>query len=220
MTKSAYRLLYPTTFAIFLILLSSCTTTALPSAKDYALLNSGKRSVVLIRLICEVEGESYEVFRHAVSDDNIGLALGGFETGGELHQKIPTHLSTQTRKDGWLYFVVEPGFYYFAVQPPRRTDVWSYKNSFNRGPLWRMDIPPESGTIYAGTLHIPIIQQKMLFGGLSIKSFVTDSMVVLNDEVVARKIAADFFPELKNFKTMLMVKHEGPIILKSPGISE
>jgi hypothetical protein len=171
---------------------------------------------VVIRIICEVEGKSYEVFRHAVSDDNIGLALGGFETGGELRRKIPAHLSTQTRKDGWLYVVLEPGFYYLAVQPPRRTDVWSYENSFNSAPLWRLDISPQSGIVYAGTLHIPIIKQKMLFGGLSIKSFIADSIVVRNDEDAARRIAAGFFPELETFKTMLMVKHEGPIILKTP----
>jgi len=220
MTKTAHRLLYPTIFVILVIMLSGCTTTVLPSAKDYELLNSGKRSVVLIRIICEGEGEFYEVFRHAVSDDNIGLALGGFETGGKLRQKIPAHLSSQTRKDGWLYYVLEPGFHYLAVQPPRRTDVWSYENSFNSALLWRLDIPPQTGIVYAGTLHIPIIKQKMLFGGLSIKSFIKDSIVVLDDEDAARKIATDFFPELEAFKTILMVKHDGPIILKTPQIVE
>jgi hypothetical protein len=216
MTKTSRRLLYLTTFIILVILLFSCTTTVLPSAKDYELINSGKLSVVVIRITCEAEGESYEVFRHFVGDDNIGLALGDFETGGKLHRKIPAHLSSQTRKDGWLYFVLEPGFHYLAVQPPRRSDVWSYENSFNSAPLWRLDIPPQTGIIYAGTLHIPIIKQKMLFGGLSIKSFITDRIVVLDDEDAARKIAADFFPELETFKTMLIVKHEGPIILKTP----
>jgi len=220
MTKTARRILYLTTFIILVVLLFSCTTTILPSAKDYELINSGKRSILIIRIICEVEGESYEVFRHAVSDDNIGLALGGFETGGELHRKIPAHLSSQTRKDGWLYFVLEPGFHYLAIQPPRRSDVWSYENSFKRAPLWRLDIPPQTRIVYAGTLHIPIIKQKMFFGGVSIKSFITDSIVILDDEDAARKIAADFFPELETFKTMLMVKHEGPIILKTPEMVE
>ena len=220
MIKTASRLLYLKTFIILAILLSSCTTTVLPSAKDYDLINSEKRSIVVIRIICKAEGESYEVFRHAVSDDNIGLALGGFETGGKLRRKIPAHLSSQTRKDGWLYFVLEPGFHYLAVQPPRRSDIWSYENSFNSAPLWRLDIPPQTGIVYAGTLHIPIIKQKMLFGGLSIKSFITDSIVVIDDEDAARKIAADFFPELETFKTMLMVKHEGPIILKNSRMVE
>ena len=220
MIKTARRILYLTTFIILGVLLFSCTTTVLPSAKDYELINSGKRSVLVIRIICEVEGESYEVFRHAVSDDNIGIALGGFETGGELHRKIPAHLSSQTRKDGWLYFLLEPGFHYLAIQPPRRSDVWSYENSFKRAPLWRLDIPPQTSIVYAGTFHIPIIKQKMLFGGVSIKSFITDSIVILDDEDAARKIAADFFPELETFKTMLMVKHEGPIILKTPEMVE
>jgi len=171
---------------------------------------------VLLRLTCEVEGEPYEVFRHAVSDDNIGLALGGFKTGGEPQQIIPTYLSSQTRKDGWTYFVLEPGFHYLAVQPPRQSDVWSYETSFNSVPLWRLDIPPQSRIVYAGTLHIPGIRQKMLFGGISIKSFIMDSIVVRNDEEAARKIASDFFPELQPLKTMLMAKQEGPIILKTP----
>jgi hypothetical protein len=203
-------------YIILVILLSSCTITRLPSAKDFELINSGKRSVVLLRLTCEAEGEPYEVFKHAVSDDNIGLALGDFKTGGEPHRIIPTYLSSQTRKDGWTYFVLEPGFHYLAVQPRRQSDVWSYENSFKSVPLWRLDIPSQTKIVYAGTLHIPGIRQKMLFGGISIKSFITDSIVVRNDEEAARKIAGDFFPELQPFKTRLMVKHEGPIILRTP----
>ena len=42
------------------------------------------------------------------------------------------------------------------------------------------------------------------------------AIVVLDDEDAARKIAADFFPELKTFQKVLMVKHEGPIILRTP----
>jgi hypothetical protein len=220
MTKTACRLLYPAIFVILVILLSSCTTTVLPSAKDFELINSGKRSIVLIRIKCEAEGESYEVFRHFVGDDDIGFALGGFETGGELHRKVPAHLSSQTRKDGWLYFVLEPGFHYLAIQPPRRTDVWSYENSFKNAPLWRLDIPPQTGIIYAGTLYLPIIKQKLLFGDSTIQSFITDGIVVLNNEDAARKIAADFFSQLETYKTVLMAKHEGPIILKFPQMAE
>jgi len=216
MAMTARRFVPLAPYLILVTLLSSCATTSLPSAKDYELIYSGKRSILLLRISCEIDGMPYEVFRHFVGDDDIGFALGGFETGGELLRKIPKFISSQTRKDGWLYFLLEPGYHYLAVQPPRWGDVWSYENSFKSAPLWRLDIPSQTGIVYAGTLHILGIRQKMLFGGISIKSFITDSIVVRNDEEAARKIAGDFFPELQPFKTMLMAKNEGPIILKTP----
>ena len=152
-------------------------------------------------------------------DDNIGIALGGFETGGELRQIMPGFLSHQTRKDGWVYLLLEPGQHYLALQPPRRTDVWSYAKMFKTAPLWRLDIPSKAELVYVGTLHLPSIKQNLLFG-VTISSFIWDSVVVRNEDDGARKIAAELLPEFETFKTVLMEQHECPIILKLTKVSE
>ena len=214
MIRTARKLLYLITFIILLILLSSCYAmifTGLPSAKDYELIKAGKRSIVLLRVTCEVNGEPYEVFQSGLSpDDPIGLGLGGFETGGNLLQIQPKFLSSQTRKDGWLYFILEPGLYYLTAQPPL-TYHFSSKTSY----LWRLDVPSDVEFVYIGTLHLPSTGEKLLFGTTRI-SFIADSILVSDEQEVAHKIAGDFFPELKTFKTMLMARHKGPLILKTP----
>jgi len=218
MTRTTRRLLNLANCIMLATILSSCTMPAiLPSAKDYEKINSGKRSLVLLRITCEIDGDPYEVFKQA---DLIGLALGSFRTGGEVRLIMPHHLSSQTRNDGWMYLLLEPGLSYLAVQPPQQGNIWSYENSFKSAPLWRLDIPPQTGIVYTGTLHIPAIRPKGLFNLGVIKSFITDSIVVRNEEDAARKIAAEFLPELQPFKTMLIVKHQGPIILKTPQLSK
>ena len=96
----------------------------------------------------------------------------------------------------------------------------TYANSFKNAPLWQLDIPPQNKIIYVGTLHIPSIKQSIWFDGITIKSFISDSIVVRDDADLARKIAADNFPEFDTFNTVLMQRHEGPIILKRLKIIE
>lgn len=209
------RLLYLATRIMLVVVLSSCTSSHLPSAKDYELIRSGKRIIVLLRITGEINGEPYEVFEHSLPDDNIGLALGSFETGGEPKQIVPVFLSAQTRKGGWTYLLLEPGLYYLAIQPTLRTSPFSYAEKFKSAQLWRLDIPLKSELVYVGTLHLPSIRQSLLFG-TTISSFISDKIIVCDEENIARKVAAEFFPEFGIPKTILMQRHEGPIILKAP----
>jgi hypothetical protein len=142
--------------------------------------------------------------------------MGGFATGGEVHQILPVFLSEQARMEGWIYVLLEPGLHYLAVLPPRRTDVSSYALMFEDAPLWRLDVPAETKLVYAGTLHLPCVEQKLLFGARTISSIVTDESTVRNDEETACKIAAEFFQEFGVPKTVLMQRHRGPIILRTP----
>ena len=206
------RFLYLVPLVILIFLLSGCATTGLPSPKNLELINSGKRSVVLLRITCDIDGNPYKVFQSGLTaDDPIGFGLGSFETGGKPWFIEPKFFSDQTRKDGWMYLVLEPGLYYLAVQPPYR-----YDSSFPTSHLWRLDIPPKVRFVYIGTLHLPSIGENLNFGNIRILSFIWDNSAIRNEEDTARKIAAEFLPELQPFKTMLIVKHEGPIILKTP----
>ena len=212
MPRAVFRFAHLAIYIILIILLSSCATTGLPSPKNLELINSGERSLVLLRITCDIDGNPYEVFQSGLTaDDPIGFGLGSFETGGTPWFILPKFLSNQTRKDGWIYLVLEPGLYYLAVQPPLK-----YDSSFPTSHLWRLDIPPKKKFVYIGTLYLPSTGENLAFGNKRILSFIRGNIVVIDEEDAARKIAAEFLPELQPFKTMLMVRHEGPIILKTP----
>ncbi len=201
---------------MFVALLSGCSVYRLPSSSDYEKIRSGERAMVFVRITGDINDVPYEIFGSSLADENIGLALGGFETGGEVRQILPVFLSAQTQKEGWIYVLLEPGLHYLAVLPPRRTNVKSYALMFEDAPLWRLDIPAETKLVYAGTLHLPCVEQKLLFGAKTISSIVVDKSTIRNDEQAARRIAAEFFPEFGTPKTMLMQRHKGPIILRTP----
>jgi hypothetical protein len=196
---------------------SGCSMPHLPSAKEIEMVRSGRRVLVLLRVVGDVNGQPYEAFKSYLTDDNVGLALGGFETGGEPQQITSVFfLSDKTRKDGWAYLVLEPGLYYLAVQPSRTTNANTYAAQFKSAPLFRMDVPSATAIVYAGTLYLPGTQVKLLFGDSRL-SFISEKIAVRNDEELARKIAAEFFPEFGVPKTILMRPHKGPIILRTPG---
>jgi hypothetical protein len=182
-------------------------TIGLPSTKNYELVKSGERAIVLLRITCEIDSKPYEVF-HLMADWPI-LALGNFETGGTLRRIAPAFPSHEARKDGWMYLLLKPGPHYLAAQSP-------FAN-LETAPLWRFDVPPETGLVYVGTLHLPSIRRTFL----SIPSgffIIWESVVVRSEEDAARDMAEMSFPELETIKTVLMEPHIGPIIIrKAPG---
>ncbi len=199
------------TSLIFLFtILASCAAVSLPSGEQIKLVKSGKCAFVLLRVTSEIDSKKHEAFGSLSSSENFRLGLGGFETGGEPRQIIHSFLSDQTKKDGWTYFIVEPGEYYLAVLPPRSGDVWS----FACAPTWRLEIPFNTAIVYVGSIHMPVIDKSFMFNTLQIP--IPDKIVVSNDEDIARKIAADFFPDLGTPKTILMKQHQGPKIFRIP----
>jgi len=65
-------------------------------------------------------------------------------------------LSEESRKLGWAYFLVSPGFYYMTVD--RNLDNGGFQISrgsqFGR---WLIEVPPDAPIVYAGTLRLPHI---------------------------------------------------------------
>ncbi len=211
MTTTLRGTLYLATLAVLAVLISGCAITRLPSAGEYGQIRSGKLVIVLLRVTSEVDGKPFDAFGSGFTDSDIGLALGSFTTGGDVNQITPVFLSTQTRESGWTYLLLEPGFYYLAVQPRRSTDAFSYAAAFKAAPLWRLEIPAQERAVYVGTLHLPGINR--FWSGMT---FIPNKIVVRNEEELARKTAADFFPEFGAPVTALMQRHDGPKILTSP----
>jgi hypothetical protein len=218
MSNSRHKIFFWATFIGLFILTAGCAMVNMPSEKEYEMIRSGKRSLVLLRIACNLDEMAYEVFSQDLMDDNFGIALGSFETGGEMKQVMTTFLSNQARKDGWIYFILEPGYYYFAIQPPRRTDAWTYASNFDSIPLQKFYIPPKTQVIYVGTLYFECMGKKGLLGSSIISSCDRDSIIIKKEEDAASKLALEFFSEFEAPNTRLMEKHNGPKIFEVPTI--
>ncbi|RPJ35560.1 MAG: hypothetical protein EHM17_01905 [Verrucomicrobiaceae bacterium] len=195
--------------------LAGCASTGLPSQAE---LGAGAKAVVLLRVQCTIEGgRPYEPFGFSMVDDNVSFSLGSFETGGEPRQTgMLRFLSPESRRAGWTYLVLPHGMHYLVVSPPRRTDVFTFDAMMKRAPRFRIEVPAHAQLVYAGTLRIAGESDWLLTGGRIMKSIRGDETRIVNEQALARQLAAGYFPGLGDLQTVLMRHHEGPVILRSP----
>lgn len=198
--------------------LVGCSSTGLPSAGEQAEVSAGAKAVVLLRVQCTIEGErSYEPFGFSMVDDNVSFSLGSFETGGEPRQTgMLRFLSPESRRNGWTYLILPHGTHYLVVSPPRRTDVFTFETMMKRAPRFRIDVPARAKLVYAGTLRLEGESDWLLTGGRIMKSIRADEMRIVNEQALARQLAAGHFPGAGELQTVLMRRHEGSVILSSP----
>ena len=151
-------------------------------------------------------------FVSALTDDNIGVAIGESDQGGHVSQiDFMRFLSGASRAEGWTYFVLRPGVFYFAFLPQRRTDIFSYVAMFNKAQKWRLEVPENRPVVYAGTMHIKGIGRSLLFGGQYLVDF--ESMTVLDQRNLAKESVAQVLSELGAPITSLLIRQDGPIKL-------
>lgn len=203
---------------VFVSNLVGCASIELPTTNERTAVGAGEMAIVLLRVDTTVENQQpYEAFKHSMTEDNISFGVGSFDTGGEPRRlALMRFLSPESRKDGWTYFALPHGIHYLAAYPPRRTDVWTYERNIKNAPRWRLDIPPNTKLIYAGTLHLTGKSTPLLFGERIMTSIQIDKMSVTNEEVLARKLLTKEFPEFGEVHSALLRLHEGSTILRSP----
>ncbi len=186
---------------LFLILFSSCATTALPTTREIGEVLGGQKTVILLRITVDVDGKSSEPFSRSLVDDNVGLAW----VSGDSVKLIDYYRSPsdESRRDGWIYIIEDPGTYYLAVQPPRRVDSFSYFFGFRSAPRWRIDALAGSRVVYVGRLRINAFTRSgFLF---STHTYYDLSKTTVQDERnLARDLAAKFFSELGSPVTAVM----------------
>jgi len=200
----------------FLLVVSGCASTKPPSTSEVAAAQRSGQLLVLLRVATRSStGESIEPFASSLADDNVGVAVGSFETAGKVRQiEDMRFLSDKSRADGWLFAVAPKGTHYFSFLPPRRTDAFSYTAKFNQVKRWRVDASTKAKVVYAGSLFIDVDTSPLLFGGKYISRF---ARIEVRDETnIAKTLVQRFVPNLSGIQTVLMMEHEGPIILTTP----
>ena len=129
----------------FLILLNGCATVERKSTKSgEATIQGGGKSVVLLRLSAEIDSQRIE------GSERFKARIASIDTGQSpkdiSHYDSP---SAEAQKDGWVYFMLEPGTYYFGVSP--KLDNWKYYDTFYPNFFW-FHVPQGNQVIYIGTL--------------------------------------------------------------------
>lgn len=197
-------------------ILGGCTSTPAPPGKsELSAIDTGEMTLLLLRVAASIEGEAHEPFSGSLADDNIGIGLGTFETGGRAKPSGPWRFfSEDSRAQGWTYLSVPHGTLYFAFLPPRRTNTFDYIDMFESAPLWRIDVPEKSKLVYVGTLAVDGESDFYLFGGKSLNHF--KRMEIRDEREAAQALADRHVPGLGPIKTALMQRHDGPIILTTP----
>lgn len=193
-----------------------CSTTPLLERKEYSEIQTGRRTLVLIRITMKLPDgtESGPWFR----DDLIGdpqcfpsklIGFGDFDTGGVLKPTEPFFLSRNSCEQGWAGFLLKPGRHYLRI-PPESTRtwrspwvVWEVLHPLNDPPLWRVDIPVGIRVAYIGSLHLKCSSDECI---------VMTFLEFQNEEDLAKKLAAKPLADLGPPQTLLMQRHSGVIV--------
>ena len=108
---------------------ASCAFNRLPSSDERSKILTGQRVIVLLRVTAELQdGTPVKAFPSKLMADDVNIALGTFDTGGELKLvESPRFLSTELRKDGWTYFILEAATYYLGTIGSQTTDRFTWE---------------------------------------------------------------------------------------------
>jgi len=194
--------------------MASCAV-APPGSDELQNVLQSRQSIVLIRFIGEAGGKPTEMLQSGVE---LNFALGDFDTGGETTKPagFGRSFDEQTKRHGWAFFFLKPGIHYLAVQTTRRTDAFTYLARFKHAPRWRIDVPPDVKSVYAGTLFLRGSAASLLTVERYLRRFDPAASEIINQEQLAAKIFATHLPQLGTPRTVLMSRHTGPVIIQTP----
>jgi hypothetical protein len=148
-------------YMLLLMVTGGCAPSSLLSPREMSEILTAKKAIVLFRITMQIDGKPAEAFGSIFPDDNVGIAI----ITGDRVSRIQLYRcpSGQSRHQGWIYVLQDPGTHYLAVQPPRDRDEAQYQVGFRYAPRWRIDVLAGSRVIYAGRLHIDASTEKNFY---------------------------------------------------------
>jgi hypothetical protein len=202
---------------ITLSLMVGCASTGVPEGKVAEEIREGKKVVVLLRVVAQIGSQNYSAFEHDLVDDNICFGVGGFDTGGKLRRvEMQKFVSPESRENGWIYMVLEPGTHYVTIQPPRRTNLFAYMRRFDEPPLWQLNIPQGAKIIYGGTVKVEGYGDPLITGGMIMREIAYRS-ITGDDQEQASLLSAEYFSDLGVPKVSLLQTYDGgPLRFQAP----
>ena len=185
-------------FPIAITLTVTSCTTGLPTVNERSDVQSGKKSVVLLRITCELieDNTPIEAFPGRMSV-SVMILKGGPIIGGKVDVAgAYRFLSPETRKQGWVFFYLEPGIHYLVFEGMASAGGMYYS------PRYEVKIPENSPVVYIGSMHLYCESPYIFETACGI--FDKGRMIVSNEEIKAKKLQEEFLPDLGPLQTVLM----------------
>jgi hypothetical protein len=180
--------------AVLFVLLGCYQLTGLPKKNDMLEIVEGKKTIVIMRTIWELDGKLAEPFPAQDITRDIIIEIERDITAVKAKDMVSNPrliLSEETRKQGWTYFILEPGTYFLSATT--RLNAFTINK---QQPVWRFENPGGVKSVYIGTLNL-------VCGGVHIKSGVKVKRPqtkcegnIFDETGLAVKIINDLIPSL------------------------
>lgn len=176
------------------LMVASCTHP--PTVNERSDVQSGKKAVVLLRITCESQEDNTPIEAFPRISNPVYIQKGGPVIGGKVYGfGRYGFLSPETRKQGWVFFYLEPGIHYLVFE-----GILSIRGIYY-SPRYEVKIPENSQVVYIGSMHLYCIKYDF---GRSCGAFDKDKMIVSNEEIKAKKLQKEFLSDLGSLQTVLM----------------
>jgi len=210
--------------------LNACSTilTGLPDEKERKSIVEGGKSLVIMRLSASLNGNPMtSALRYW--DGGFRLEAAAMDTGEIPRLITPVSPSPQAGKEGWVYFILDPGNYYLYVIPPGSFQStssvpedmpgmyyrWAKKEKIPFPAYW-FRIPRGEPVIYLGSLSVSC-KKGGIFGNLCEEP----SEIRISDESeLAREIARAHFTISDTVRTEPLLYYEKANVSRILGESD
>ena len=215
MKDKIYRIFLSLTsvLSVLLVLFTSCARVkieiGLPNTKQVSTIQTGREAIVLLRVTGNFDdGRRVGTFDGLNEAKNVNLGLYKDGPQGEVELvRLQRFLSSETKDQGWTYFIMKPGTYYFAfiglcsfMSLPGREEC---DHRLERARLWQVHIPRNAPIVYIGSMHLPSWREYARLGDL-ISDFDENKMLIKNEENLAKQLAASYLSEFGQIHIALM----------------
>jgi hypothetical protein len=189
-----------------------------PARLDLLTVEGRPLTVLLLRIVLVVDGQQTAAFRHGATTDDVTIGISDFTTGMSAKPVAIQFLSEDTRLEGWVYLMLEPGLRYIAVREPISTNVLTYNARWKTCPRWRVEIPSNTKLVYGGTLFLPGKGRWMISGPRQMVRFDRSRIEVRDQSNEAEAICRKWLPELLPLSIQLAKEHrpEDTMIIETP----
>ena len=210
-------------FLLFLVLifLSGCARPSIDKVESD--LGRGKTLVVL-RIICEVEGQETKVYRDSndwrniFSEPILKSYIANLETGGFTIPVEHYTFSDSLTRSGWIGFLLPEGYNYIAFcesMLPNPSGVFILTNNPGNPAIWRIEVPKNAQAIYVGTIKYCAKGRKSLSSNVVCSHLYQDSAEIIDETDEAIKLILPFLPVAKFSTSSLAQRHSSTLLLGS-----
>ncbi len=199
-----------------IVILTGCATTGvkLPSVQEEEAIQLKDKTIVLLRLKVEKDGEPFNPFSRLIVGSGhayFRLKLANMDEGEypryiHRHNQVGTYFpSLEFMKEGWMYLVLKPGTYYLSFFPPGSKEPSPFDDVSPQVSAFRFNVSGGESIIYVGTLSVSCEWSRGI-----IRNFIGEySEIVVTDETEsAKKIAQASLIKYGQMSTSLMQKYD------------